>query len=85
MHGRSRRRVSIAALACYKPGQRSRLIYRPRHDNPNPVGRKGFGWTDYCDLLIAAHTQLAGPLVVVWDNLNSHTTADMRTFATRHD
>ncbi|MEK8146548.1 transposase [Streptomyces sp. M10(2022)] len=29
VRGRSRRRISIAALTCYKPGNRARLIYRP--------------------------------------------------------
>ncbi|MCZ0984593.1 hypothetical protein O1M54_00885 [Streptomyces diastatochromogenes] len=33
VRGRSRRRVSIAALTCYKAGARSRLIYRPRLDD----------------------------------------------------
>lgn len=31
--GRSRQRISIAALTCYKSGARSWLIYRPRLDN----------------------------------------------------
>ena len=50
VRGRSRRRLSVAALACYKAGERLRLIYRPcpdaRHD-----GRKSFSWKDYCDLI----------------------------------
>ena len=41
VRGRSRRRLSIAALTCYKPGERSRLIYRPRSDD-RPDGRKSF-------------------------------------------
>ncbi|MGX1560284.1 hypothetical protein [Streptomyces sp. NPDC055506] len=32
VRGRSRRRLSVAALACYKAGERSRLIYRPCPD-----------------------------------------------------
>ena len=40
--------------------------------------RKGFTETDYAqDLLDAAHQQLDGPLVVVWDNLNTHVSAAM--------
>jgi len=31
--------------------------------------RKGFTETGYAQLLDAAHRQLGGPLVVVWDNL----------------
>lgn len=38
VRGRSRRRISIAALTCCKPGERSRLIYRPRRDD----GRRGW-------------------------------------------
>ena len=79
VRGRSRRRLSVAALACYKLGERSRLIYRPAPDRRTD-GRKSFAWNDYRDLLIAAHRQLGGPLVVIWDNLNTHLTAGMRRF-----
>ncbi|MBD2829658.1 hypothetical protein ID875_19040 [Streptomyces globisporus] len=58
VRGRSRRRISIAALTCYKPGHRSRLIYRPRRDDGRRDGRRSFSWRDYRDLLIAAHQQL---------------------------
>ncbi|GGO99763.1 hypothetical protein GCM10012280_66950 [Wenjunlia tyrosinilytica] len=66
IRGRSHRRISIAALTCHKPGHRSRLIYRPRRDD----GRKSFSWRDYRDLLIAAHQQLGGPIVLISDNFN---------------
>jgi hypothetical protein len=36
VRGRSQRRFSIAALACYKTGERSRLIFRP---NGTPTTR----------------------------------------------
>jgi len=84
VRGRSRRRLSIAALACYKPGERSRLIYRPRRDD-RPDGRKSFAWTDYRDLLTAAHLQLGDPIVLIWDNLNTHRAAGMRRFTAKHD
>lgn len=42
VRGRSRRRISIAALTCYRPGHRSRLIYRPRRDDGRRDGRKSF-------------------------------------------
>lgn len=45
VHGRSQHRLSVAALACYKPGQPSRLIYRPC-PGARPDGRKSFAWTD---------------------------------------
>ncbi|HLX51169.1 MAG TPA: transposase [Streptosporangiaceae bacterium] len=76
--GGSNRRVSLAALLCIKPGQRPRLIYRihcaRRRRNDR---RKGFTETDFARLLDAAHQQLAGPIVVVWDNLNVHVSETM--------
>ncbi|WP_420918691.1 IS630 family transposase [Streptomyces coelicoflavus] len=85
VRGRSRRRISIAALTCYKPGHRSRLIYRPRRDDGRRDGRKSFSWRDYRDLLIAAHQQLGGPIVLIWDDLNVHKAAGLREFAASRD
>ncbi|MEV5085493.1 hypothetical protein AB0K74_44555, partial [Streptomyces sp. NPDC056159] len=63
VRGRSQRRISIAALACYKPGARSRLIYRPMvHPDHKAGGRRSFAWTDYRNLLIRAHQQLGKPI-----------------------
>ena len=76
--GGANKRVSLAALIAIKPGCRPRLIYRVhksrRRGNDK---RKGFTETDDAALLDAAHQQLAGPLVVVWDNLNCHVSAAM--------
>ncbi|MCQ4084056.1 transposase [Streptomyces sp. RB6PN25] len=84
--GRSQRRISIAALACYKPGERSRLIHRPMiHRDHKTSGRRSFAWSDYRDLLIAAHQQLNSPIVLIWDNLNVHRDARMRGFIDAHD
>ncbi|MFE7359140.1 transposase [Streptomyces sp. NPDC057543] len=81
VRGRSQRRYSIAALTCYKLGERSRLIYRPkRHTDHKQGGRRSFTWTEYRDLLIAAHQQLGGPIVLIWDNLNVHKDHRMRAF-----
>ncbi len=85
VRGRSRRRIAIAALACCKPGRRSRLIYRPRRDDGRRDARKSFSWRDYRDLLIAAHQQLGGPIVLFWGNLNVHKAADLREFAEARD
>ncbi|WP_437129063.1 IS630 family transposase [Streptomyces griseoaurantiacus] len=84
VRGRSRRRLSVAALACYKAGEPSRLIYRPCPD-ARPDGRKSFSWKDYRDLIQSAHQQLGGPIVLVWDNLNTHLTAGMRRYVTDRD
>jgi putative transposase len=71
-------RLSVAALICVKPGCRPRLIYRTRTGRRHQTGqRKGFTETAYAWLLDDAHQQLGGPLVVVWDNLNTHVSAAM--------
>jgi transposase len=76
--GGSNKRVSLAALIAIKPGCRPRLIYRVHHSRRHASDqRKGFTEADYARLLDAAHQQLAGPLVVVWDNLNTHVSAAM--------
>jgi hypothetical protein len=69
--GGSNKRVSLAALIAVKPGCRPRLIYRVHARRPGEE-RKGFTEKDYARLLDAAHAQLAGPVVLVWDNLNTH-------------
>ena len=68
-------RLSVAALVATRPGYRPRLIYRARRGGR--AGRKGFTENDYARLLDAAHQQLGGPIVLVWDNLNTHTSAAM--------
>jgi hypothetical protein len=40
--------------------------------------RKGFTEADCARLLDDAHQQLGGPLVLVWDNLNTHISRVMR-------
>jgi DDE superfamily endonuclease len=47
--------------------------------------RKGFTETGYAHLFDAAHQQLPGPLVVVWDNSNTHTSAAMAKLAAARD
>ena len=69
--GGSNKRVSLAALIAIKPGQHPRLIYRVHKSRRRGKDqRKGFTEADYAQLLDAAHQQLAGPLVVEWDNLD---------------
>ena len=71
-------RLSLAALLATKPGHRPRLIYRTHSGRRRrPGGRKGFTEADYAALLDAAHQQLGGPIVLVWDNLNTHVSAAM--------
>jgi len=40
---------------------------------------------DYASLITAAHNHLAAPLILVWDNLNTHKSALMSTFTQAHD
>src|SRR5439155_8322584 len=78
--GGSNKRVSLAALIAIKPGCRPRLIYRV-HKSRRRRGkdqRKGFTEADYARLLDAAHQQLGGPIVVIWDGLNTHVSGAMR-------
>jgi hypothetical protein len=75
-------RVSLAALIAVKPGQRPRLIYRVHAGHRRRTDkRKGFTETDYARLLDAAHQQLGGPVVLVWDNLNTHVSRAMGELA----
>jgi putative transposase len=82
--GGSNTRVSLAALIAVRPGCRPRLIYRT-HRARRGDQRKGFTETDYARFLDAAHQQLGGPLVVVWDGLNTHTSAAMRELIAARD
>jgi hypothetical protein len=84
--GGSNKRVSLAALIALKQGCAPRLIYRV-HRGRRRRGdqRKGFTETDYARLFDAAHQQLAGPLVVVWDNSNTHLSAAMTELAAARD
>ncbi|MFB7866158.1 hypothetical protein [Streptomyces sp. NPDC056069] len=59
-------------MACYKPGERSRTFYSVREYRGRKGEPKGIGWRDLCDLLVRAHIQLGGPIVLVWDNLRMH-------------
>ena len=76
--GGSNKRVSLAALIAVRPGHRPRLIYRVHHGRRSRDDqRKGFTEADYARLLDGAHQQLGGPLVLVWDNLNTHVSRAM--------
>ena len=71
----------MAGLACYRPGDRSWLIYRLHCYRGRKGETKAFTWTEYRDLLIAAQRQLPGGVIVlVWDNLNVHRRAELRAF-----
>src|SRR6516225_3613996 len=77
-------RVSLAALIAVRPGCGPRLIFRTHHARRGDK-RKGFTETDYARLLDGAHQQLGGPLVLVWDGLNTHTSRAMRELIAARD
>jgi transposase len=84
--GTSNKRVSVAALIAVKPGHRPRLIYRTHHGRgPRNNRRKGFTEAGYARLLDAARQQLGGPVVLVWDNLNTHVSHAMTELIAARD
>lgn len=84
--GGSNKRVSLAALIAVRPGSRPRLIYRVHRRPPGRTDRrKGFTEADYAALLDAAHQQLGGPVVLVWDNLNTHVSGAMAELIAARD
>jgi len=84
--GGSNKRVSLAALIAVRPGCRPRLIYRVhRGRRSRDDKRKGFTEADYARLLDDAHQQLGGPLVVIWDGLNTHVSRVMADLVAARD
>ena len=85
--GGSNKRVSLAALIAVRAGCPPRLIYRVHHGRSLRRGdkRKGFTEADYARLLDGAHQQLGGPVVLIWDNLNTHVSRAMRELIAARD
>jgi len=82
--GKGSGRVSVAGMACLKPGSRSRLFYRVRVHRGRKGERRSMSEADYAGLITAAHQQLQAPVILVWDRLNTHISAVMRAFITSH-
>ncbi|MER5664016.1 helix-turn-helix domain-containing protein [Streptomyces mirabilis] len=80
VRGRGSGLVSMAGMACFKPGRRPRLIYAIREYQGRMDESKGFGWPDFSDLVVRARIQLKGPIVSAWDNVRLHLTAGMKEF-----
>jgi len=78
--GKGSGRVSLAGPVCSKPGQRTRLIYRIMVHTGRKGEKKGFCEDDLATLQdnLAAHQQLGGKIVLVWDNATQHKDAAMR-------
>jgi hypothetical protein len=82
--GKGSGRVSVAGLVCLRPGARSRLLYRMRIHRGRKGERRSMSEADYAGLITAAHQQLHAPVILIWDNLNTHISAVMRTFTDAH-
>ncbi|MGO9077531.1 MAG: transposase [Streptosporangiaceae bacterium] len=78
--GKGSGRVSVAGLVCLRPGTRSRLFYRMRVHRGRKGERRSMSEADYAGLITAAHQQLHAPVILIWDNLNTHISAAMRSF-----
>jgi putative transposase len=82
--GKGSGRVSVAGLVCLRPDSRGRLFYRMRVHRGRKGERRSMSEADYASLIAAAHHQLHAPVILIWDNLNTHGSAAMRTFTDAH-
>jgi transposase len=82
--GKGSGRVSVAGLVCLKAEARGRLFYRVRVHRGRKGERRSMSEADYAGLITAAHQQLHAPVILIWDNLNTHISAVMRTFTGAH-
>jgi transposase len=78
-------RVSIAGIVCLQPGRRGRLMWRTRLHRGRAGERGSFSEDDYIAFLDQAHQRLNAPIVLVWDNLNTHVSLRMRTLIAARD
>jgi transposase len=82
--GKGSGRVSVAGLVCLRPGHRGRLFYRVRIHRRRKGERRSLSEQDYAAMITAAHHQLHAPIVLIWDNLNTHLSTVMREFIQAH-
>jgi hypothetical protein len=82
--GRGSGRISVAGLACLKAGQPGRFFYRMQGHRLRPGTRRAMSEADYAALITAAHRYLGAPVIVIWDNLNTHLSRKMRAFTDGH-
>lgn len=80
--GRGGRKLSLAGIVAYRTGHRPRIIYRTMLHRGRKGEPKGFREDHFADLLDAAHQQLRGPIVLIWDGLPQHRSAKMRALIT---
>jgi transposase len=83
--GRSRGRLSVAGLLCFRPGLPARPCYRLRRHTGRKGERRSLGETDHIRLLDGAHHLLKAPLIVVWDRLSTHISKTMKALVGERD
>jgi len=71
-------RVNLAGMIAVRTGFRTRLIYRVLINHGRKSEKKGYRERDLAGMLDAAHQQLGGPIVLVWDNDTTHKDAAMK-------
>ena len=86
--GKGSGRVSVAGLVCLppatRPGTRGRLMYRLVVHHGRKGERRSLSEADYANLITAAHQALHAPIILIWDNLNTHVSKRMRAFTQTH-
>ena len=82
--GKGSGRVSVAGLACLKAGEPGRFFYRMRVHRRRKGERRSMSEADYAGLIAAAHHHLQAPVIVIWDNLNTHLSTVMHAFTGAH-
>ena len=82
--GKGSGRVSVAGLLAYRPGHRPHLYYRLVTHRGRRGERRSLSEADYAALLSAAHQQLHAPIILIWDNLNTHVSKRMQKFVAAH-
>jgi transposase len=73
-------RVSVAGMACLKPGRPGRFFYRVRVHRRRKGDRASMSEADCAHLITAAHHALNAPMIVIWDGLNTHRSHKMLQF-----
>ena len=73
-------RLSVAGMACLKPGRPGRFFYRLRVHRRRKGDRPSMSEADYAHLITAAHRAPGAPIVLIWDNLDTHRSRKMRAF-----
>ena len=84
---RRRHRARLRGRAGLLPARQAQPPNVPAAHLPGRKSEtKAFTWNEYRDLLIAAHRQLPGGVIVlVWDNLNVHLHAQLRSFTSAQE